>query len=392
MRSLFSVGSKKTQSCRKAIAIAFSLFTVFSVENLATFLPAVAQSEDATSTPSTQTETTATQMTVGVRHQPPFAIKTETSDGSEWDGVGVQLWREIAEDLDIQYEWQEVAADEEIEQLQSGDVDVVVSAIATPQSEQQIDFTQSYYVSSLGIAQPRQRKILDTIGAVLSPRFWQTCLWLSLLLLVVGAVVWLFERSKNDEMYATSPTQGLWDSFWWAGVTLTTIGYGDKAPITIGGRIVAMLWMLVAIGLTSTLTATITSIFAQDATGELSNVADLKSMKVGTIGDSNAAQVLQQQEIDFQSFNLPQAGLQAVDDGDLDAFIYNATLLSYLNKNEFSNRLAIESTSLQTGHHVFAMTENAPMLEAINAEVIEAQTESDWPSLLDRFIPRYGNR
>lgn len=331
-------------------------------------------------------------MTVGVRRQPPFAIKTETSDGNDWDGVSVQLWREIAEDLGIQYEWQEVAADEEIGRLRRGDVDIVISAIATPEGEQQLDFTQSYYVSSLGVAQPRQRKILDTVGAVLSPRFLKTCLWLSLLLLVVGAVVWSFERGKNDEMYATNPAQGLWDSFWWAGVTLTTIGYGDKAPITIGGRVVAMLWMLVAIGLTSTLTATITSIFSQDATGELSNIADLKSMKVGTIGDSTAAQVLQQQQIDFQSFNSPQAGLQAIDDGDLDAFIYDATLLSYLNKNEFSNRLAVESTSLQTGHHAFAMAEDAPMLEAINAEVIEAQTESDWPSLLDRFIPRYGSR
>lgn len=388
IRRLFA-RSKQAKDYKRAIAIVFGLFAVLLLESLA----AVAQSEDATPQPDTaQPETASKTMTVGVRRQPPFAIKTETSDGNDWDGVSVQLWREIAEDLDIQYEWQEVAADEEIGRLRRGDVDIVISAIATPEGEQQLDFTQSYYVSSLGVAQPRQRKILDTVGAVLSPRFLKTCLWLSLLLLVVGAVVWSFERGKNDEMYATNPAQGLWDSFWWAGVTLTTIGYGDKAPITIGGRVVAMLWMLVAIGLTSTLTATITSIFSQDATGELSNIADLKSMKVGTIGDSTAAQVLQQQQIDFQSFNSPQAGLQAIDDGDLDAFIYDATLLSYLNKNEFSNRLAVESTSLQTGHHAFAMAEDAPMLEAINAEVIEAQTESDWPSLLDRFIPRYGSR
>jgi len=386
IRRLFSACSRKAWNGRSGIAIAFGLLAMLSVENLA---PVIAQSESA---PPPSNQSASTSMTVGVRHQPPFVIKTETSNGNDWDGVGVQLWREIAEDLNIQYEWQEVAADEEIGRLQSGDVDVVVSAIATPEGEQQIDFTQSYYVSSLGVAQPRQRKILDTVGAVLSPRFWKTCLWLSLLLLAVGAAVWLFERSQNDDMYATSPRQGLWDSFWWAGVTLTTIGYGDKAPITIGGRIVAMLWMLVAIGLTSTLTATITSVFAQDTTGELSNVADLKSMKVGSIGDSNAAQALQQQQIDFQSFDSPQAGLKAVDDGKLDAFIYDATLLSYLNKNEFSNRLAVKSTGLQTGHHVFAMAEDVPMLEAINAEVIEAQTESDWPSLLDRFIPRYGSQ
>ena len=331
-------------------------------------------------------------MTVGVSSLSPFAIKTETDSGNDWDGVSVQLWREIAEDLDIQYEWREIEQDETASRLRSGDVDVVISAIATPEGEQQVDFTQSHYISSLGIAQPRQRKLLDTVSAVLSPRFLKTCLWLSLVLLAVGALVWLFERSQNDDMYATSPAQGLWDSFWWAGVTLTTIGYGDKAPITIGGRIVALLWMLVAIGLTSTLTATITSVFAQDTTGTLSKVADLKSMTVGTIKDSSAADVLQQQQIATQSFDGPQSGLRAVDEGELDAFIYDAVLLRYLNQNEFSNRLAVESTGLQSAHHVFAMAEDAAMLETINAQVIEAQTEADWPSLLDRFIPRYGKK
>ena len=184
---------------------------MLSVENLA---PAIAQLENAT-LPSN-----AIRFNQHDGRRSPsatFVIKTETSNGNDWDGVGVQLWREIAEDLNIQYEWREVATDEEIGRLQSGDVDVVVGAIATLEGERQIDFTQSYYVSSLGVAQPRQRKILDTIGAVLSPRFWKTCLWLSLLLLAVGAVVWLFERSQNDDMYATSLGQGLWDSFWWAG-------------------------------------------------------------------------------------------------------------------------------------------------------------------------------
>lgn len=348
---------------------------------------AIAQSESS----ERSAEATPSKVTVGLRHQPPFVIKTETQDGNDWDGIGVQLWREVAEDLDIQYEWKEISADQEIAQLQNGGVDIVVSAIATPEGEQQVDFTQSYYVSSLGIAQPRQRKLLDIVGSVLSPRFLKVCLWLSLLLLVVGAIVWLFERNKNDDMYATRPAQGLWDSFWWAGVTLTTIGYGDKAPVTVGGRVVALLWMLVAIGLISSLTATITSVVSQDTTGQLSNPAMLKSLTVGTIEDSNAAQVLQQQQIPFQSFSSPQDGLSAVDNGELDAFIYDAALMSYLNQNEFSNRLAIASSDLQTGHHAFAMAEDAPLLESINAEVIAAQMETDWPSLLERFLPKGGS-
>lgn len=34
-----------------------------------------------------------------------------------------------------------------------------------------------------------------------------------------------------------------WDAFWWSWVTGTTTGYGDMYPKTVGGRIIAIMWM-----------------------------------------------------------------------------------------------------------------------------------------------------
>lgn len=43
------------------------------------------------------------------------------------------------------------------------------------------------------------------------------------------------------------------EALWWAWVTMTTVGYGDRTPITAGGRMVAVVMMTVGIGCFSTL-------------------------------------------------------------------------------------------------------------------------------------------
>ena len=54
------------------------------------------------------------------------------------------------------------------------------------------------------------------------------------------------------------------DALWWATVTVTTVGYGDKYPASVGGRGVAVVLMLVGIGLIGVLTATVASYFVEE--------------------------------------------------------------------------------------------------------------------------------
>jgi voltage-gated potassium channel len=67
---------------------------------------------------------------------------------------------------------------------------------------------------------------------------------------------------------------GFADGIWWAVVTASTVGYGDIAPTTIWGRLVAVLLMLTGVGLLSTLAASITAHFL-----EQDSAADMREVK-----------------------------------------------------------------------------------------------------------------
>jgi voltage-gated potassium channel len=60
------------------------------------------------------------------------------------------------------------------------------------------------------------------------------------------------------------------DALWWSYVTITTVGYGDRYPVTDEGRILAAVLMTAGVGLFGTFTAYISSLFV--ASNNKSNI------------------------------------------------------------------------------------------------------------------------
>lgn len=80
--------------------------------------------------------------------------------------------------------------------------------------------------------------------------------------LFLGAwLVLLFEQNQPGSNIHSYP-----NALWWAVVTVTTVGYGDRFPVSEGGRIVASVIMLLGIGLIGVLTATVASVFVKEHT------------------------------------------------------------------------------------------------------------------------------
>ena len=90
---------------------------------------------------------------------------------------------------------------------------------------------------------------------------------LHFVLLAVGAIVSVCAAVElaYEQQAPGSTIHDYTDALWWAIVTVTTVGYGDKYPVSAGGRGVAVVLMLVGIGLIGVITATVASYFVEQS-------------------------------------------------------------------------------------------------------------------------------
>jgi voltage-gated potassium channel len=87
-------------------------------------------------------------------------------------------------------------------------------------------------------------------------------------LVVGGLLVLRLESGRNDAFKTVE------DGLWWSLVTLTTIGYGDKFPVTTGGRLVAAVVLLFGLGMVGIVTGKIASILVEKKIKEGRGLSD----------------------------------------------------------------------------------------------------------------------
>jgi len=91
----------------------------------------------------------------------------------------------------------------------------------------------------------------------------------ALLLLYVASVgIYYFERDAQPEQFAS-----IFHGLWWAIVTLTTVGYGDVYPITLGGRIFTFFIVVIGLGVVAVPTGVLSSALAQSRIESAAKVA-----------------------------------------------------------------------------------------------------------------------
>lgn len=327
----------------------------------------------------------ARKLIVGTKEAPPFAMK---SDEGIWTGISIDLWRQIASELNVTFKFRQFELKGLLEGVANQTLDAGVTALTvTPEREKIMDFSHPLHTTGIGIA--IASKVGNPWVAVLK-RFFPVVFLkavaaLGLLLLVVGILVWWFKKKNKTKQFGDGPAKGIASAFWFSAVTMTTVGYGDKAPVSLGGRLVTLVWMFTAIIIISSITAAITSaLTVTQLESPVQVPEDLSEVRVGTVADSTSEAYLREKRVSFRTFRTVAEGLKAISDGNVDAMVYDVPVMRHLINKDYHGRM-----------HVFPKTfvrqecappSGSPLREPVNRVLLQKVGDPAWQETLHRYL------
>ena len=323
---------------------------------------------------------------VGVRDVPPFSMK----DGGQWRGLSVELWQHVAERRGWEYDYVAYpSVSGMFTALEDGSIDLITSSISvTSEREETFDFAHPFLSSHLAILarSTEENRWLRTARSFFSLPFLAAMASLALVLLLAGVALYFFERRANPEEFNEKPLPGLGDAFWWAAVTMTTVGYGDKSPKSLGGRLVALIWMFISVIILSTFTASIVSSLALPGTVQtIEKLGDLRGNRVVTVKGSTAEALLHANNLHPVTVNAISTATELLQSGKADALLFDKPTLSFLMKQLDASFYLVDLPA-EREDYGFVLPSGSRLREPVNRELLDLIHQPEWFSLKNRFL------
>lgn len=333
---------------------------------------------------SAYSQSDTSKIIVGIKHTPPFIIKSNKG----YQGVSIDLWNTIAAQKRLNFEYKEYNFKDLLNAIAQNEVDVCINPFSVTSDRMElIDFTQPFYISNLAIAvsgKP-QSNFIVFVKNLFSYEFLQTIFVLLIIIFVFGFLIWMAEFRKNPEF--SNGIKGIGHGIWWSAVTMTTVGYGDKSPKTVIGRVIATIWMFTAVIIISGITGSIAASLTVNKIGiSISKIEDLKSFRVGTVASSSSAKYLNIRNIKFKEFASLEEGMAAFAFGQIDVFVYDEPILKYyINNNDLNNKVYILPYKFNSDYYSFSFPKNSNLKYLIEKELIKQLESPYWHNILTRY-------
>ncbi|MFN9173841.1 MAG: transporter substrate-binding domain-containing protein [Synechocystis sp.] len=389
------------------MAIAVRWLTIFCVLTAGFWLGGIYPSRSLAQLPSTENKTLPTRrLKVGVKILPPFVINRSiqfpvpadspslaTKQRLEFVGIDIAIWEAIAAAQTWEYDYLIYdTVDDGMADLETGRLDILLGGLEiTPERLSQADFSQPYYFSDAALLVKHSPLPFWTYFHPFLKIAALTAIVVVLLLISLFAhLIWLAERRTNPDHFPPNYWDGMRQAYWFAAVTMTTVGYGDTVPITSLGRRLTFVWMWVGMVLSSSITAALASGFTLSVTQQLETGALIRhhpGQKIAVIGDTLSLTVLKDQPISLVQVETFNEAVSLLNTDQVTGILYFDDALAYFQQSQPDRRyelIDLDSVAIAYG---FALRLNDPRRQKFNISLLEMMRNEQLRSIINKYIP-----
>ena len=340
---------------------------------------AIAQSQISTVSPKKT-------LRVATRIIPPFVTE---SDG-KLTGFSIELWQKIAIQMGVESKITIYnTLPEMLNAIGENKADLAIAAISiTAEREAILDFSYPMFNSGLQILvrNPKKVGVLPTLlRDVFSPTMLQLIGLAVLMVIIAAHFIWFFERRQPNSPIAESYFPGIFVAAWWAASTLAT--QAEEMPKGALGRIMAVIWMFVAVLFVAYFTATVTTgMTVQSLQGDIKGLDDLKGRSAVTLAKSTAADFLQNKSINLLTVDRIEMAYKALLTEKVDAVIFDSPVLRYYAARDGKGLVQVVGESLRDESYGIALANGSLYRKSINSALLTLRENNDYQQLYDQWF------
>jgi ABC-type amino acid transport substrate-binding protein len=321
-------------------------------------------------------------LNVGVHVTAPFVEKTDVG----YDGVSIKLLNEYVKDTNVVVNYTEYGTTIDLmNSIKSGEQDLGVGAITiTHERYQDVNFTQPYYRSSISLAYDPDEAYgtWDAIVSFFTIDLLYGILMLYVFLWVAGMIFWLVEKNDNDSFKNGGMLEGVYFAF----MILSTVGFGDVSPVTKVGKILVMFFGTICLIVSGFFIGNISSSFALNKMDSEITVENLNKKKIGTIRDCTSSDFLDNNSVRYIGFESAEEGLQAVETGELDVFVYDTPILqNMIEVKNLSDAVVLSDQVYEPQFYGFPISKCCNIDDVINPIIVKYTNSSEWKNVLYQY-------
>ncbi len=311
------------------------LFIVFLVCGAALCLTALTLPRALAQTPQ--------KLRVGIVVGEPFVIQ----QGDRFTGYSIDYWEKVAAAQGVSFEYVPVSDEKQIiAMLNDGSLDVVIGAIGmTADREALLDFTHPYYMSGLQILvanSQQQQSIFRVFAPLVGSAVLQVFLVAFIFAVIMAPVIFFVEHFGGNPEFQQGYLRDIWEAFWYLLIIVATGEYGDKEARTPIKRVVTVgFWLLGVLFIAQFTAAATSTMTVQQLTGSIQGLNDLPGKRVVTLANTAAADFLTFNKIPFTTVTSLEEAYAQVEQGQADAFVFQAPILQYYASNEGKGKVQV---------------------------------------------------